>query len=405
MPIEFRAIGPAELDSMVDTMGLAFGFDPRDDSTERLRQVLPFERTRCGFDGDVMVSTSGAFELDMTIPGGSVPCAGTTMVAVAPTHRRRGVLRQMMRSHLDDVREHGEPIAALWASDSAIYGRFGYGLASVHHAIEVKRTNVSFHRNAPEPAPVRLIDLDEAATMLPPFFEGLRVDIPGFFHRDETWWKHRRFSDPEHGRDGMTSQRIAVVDGGNGIDGYVQFRVKSNWDDSHGAGRLSVRELLGTTPESWAGLWSFVLGHDLIEVITADNRPTWEPLFDLLEGMRRAKATQSDALWVRLMDIPAALTARHYSAPIDVVFEVADPMGDVTGSYRLHGDEEGAECAPTANPATISLDLEDLGSCYMGRSRFEQLARSGRVSGSREALTAADRAFTWEPQPWCQEIF
>ncbi|MGC2240066.1 MAG: GNAT family N-acetyltransferase [Acidimicrobiia bacterium] len=404
-PIQFRAIDPGELDAMADTMSLAFGFEPSDDATERLRQVLPLERTRCGFDGDVMVGTSGTFELDMSVPGGSVPCAGTTMVAVAPTHRRQGVLRRMMRSHLDDVLDHGESIAALWASDSAIYGRFGYGLASVNHDIEVKRANVVFHRNAPEPAPVRIIDLEQAATMLPPFFEGLRVDIPGFFHRDETWWKQRRFSDPEHNRDGMTSQRLGVVEGGDGVEGYVQFRVKSKWDDGHGAGRLTVRELLGTTPESWAGLWSFVLNHDLIEVITADNRPTWEPLFDLLEGARRAKATQSDALWVRLMDIPAALTSRSYSASIDVVFEVTDPMGDVSGTYRLHGDEEGADCGPTSDPATIRLDLEDLGACYMGRSRFEQLARSGRVSGTPEALRAADRAFTWEPQPWCQEIF
>lgn len=405
MSIHFRAIEPDELDAMAETMGLAFGFDPRDDSTERLRQVLSLERTRCGFDGDLMVGTSGAFELDMTVPGGSVPCAGTTMVSVAPTHRRRGVLRQMMRSHLDDVIDHGEPIAALWASDSAIYGRFGYGLASVSHAIEVKRANVAFHRNAPEPAPVRLVDTEKAASILPPFFEGLRVEIPGFFHRDQTWWEHRRFSDPERNREGMTSQRIGVVDGRDGIEGYVQFRLKSDWDEGHGAGSVVVRELLGTTPESWAGLWAFVLGHDLVDVISAQNRPTWEPLFDLLEGMRRARATQSDALWVRLMDIPAALTSRGYSAPIDVVFEVADPMGDVSGNYWLHGDEDGAECATTTNPATIRLDLEDLGGCYMGRSRFAQLARSGRVSGTHEALAAADRAFHWGPQPWCPEIF
>lgn len=390
---------------MADAMGLAFGFDSEEDATDRLAKTLPFERTRCGFDGDLMVGTSGAFEFEMTVPGGSVSCAGTTMVSVIPTHRRRGILRQMMRSHLDDVLDHGEPIAALWASDSAIYGRFGYGLASINQAIDVKRSKVKFHRNAPEPTPVRMIGVEKAESILPSFFEDLRVDIPGFFHRTDAWWEHRRFSDPETSRDGMTSQRYGVVDGENGIEGYVQFRLKSDWEGGHGAGQVVVRELLGTTPESWVGLWHFVLGHDLVDVISARNRPTWEPLFDLLEGVRRARATRSDALWVRLMDVPAALTARRYSAPIDLVFEVDDPMGDVTGSYWLHGDESGVECVLTEKRGTIRLDLEDLGGCYMGRSRFTELARSGRVSGDHGHLAAADRAFHWDPQPWCPEIF
>ena len=137
MVVEIRAIRPDEFEEFRQTMGLVFGFDPPNGNNRVLR-LLPLDRTRCGFDGGRMISTSGAYGLQMTVPGGEVACGGTTAVTVSPSHRRRGVLRKMMRAHLDDVKEHGEPIAALWASDSAIYGRFGYGCASICYDVEVE---------------------------------------------------------------------------------------------------------------------------------------------------------------------------------------------------------------------------------------------------------------------------
>ena len=125
MGVEFRAIQPDEFPNLIRTMGQAFHFDPPDD--DHFRHILPFERTFAGFDGQQMVSNISAFPLQMAVPGAVIPCGGTTIVSVAPTHRRQGVLRAMMRRHFDDVLEHEEPIAALWASDSAIYGRFGFG--------------------------------------------------------------------------------------------------------------------------------------------------------------------------------------------------------------------------------------------------------------------------------------
>ncbi|MEX1133456.1 MAG: GNAT family N-acetyltransferase [Acidimicrobiia bacterium] len=403
MAVEFRAIGPDEYPDLVRTMGLAFGFDPSED--DHFRHLLPLERTVVGFDGGRMVSTAGAFSLDMTIPGGTVKCGGTTIVSVAPTHRRQGLLRGMMRSHLNEVREQAEPIAALWASDSAIYGRFGFGQAAVHYDVSVRRDHVEFHRSAPQPAPVRSIDSAEAEKLLAPFYDNIRTSTPGFYARSPVWWEHRALADPEQRRNGATSYRFGVVDGSDGIAGYVQYRIKSNWDDSHGAGKVMVKDLFGSTPESWAGLWSYVLNHDLIAEITADHRSVQDPLFDLLAGTRRAKAQRFDNLWVRLMDVPRALKARSYSAPIDVVLEVHDPMGDIDGRYHLMASAEGAECQRTDAEPSISLDAEDLGGIYMGRSRLRALSRVGRVGGDPVSLAAADAAFTWDPQPWCPEVF
>jgi predicted acetyltransferase len=404
MPVEFRAIRADELDDLRSAVGLAFGFDPHPDD-HGFSAVVPLDRTRCGFDNGRIISTSAAFSLEMTVPGGVVPCGGTTIVSVSPTHRRRGVMREMMRSHLDDVRDHEEPLAALWATDSAIYGRFGFGCAAICHEIEVKRAHVDLSRLAPEPAPVRPLDVDEAAEVLPSFFDSVRGAIPGFYARDPQWWEHRHFSDLEHRREGMTKHRYVVVDSGDGIAGYAQYRSKFGWDEGHPAGHLEVLELIGTTPESWAGLWAYVLNHDLLERITADIRPSWDPLFDLLAGTRRVAAKRSDSMWVRIMDVPAALTARAYSGPVDLVLSVSDPIGDTTGAYQLRVDGGTVECAVTGKEPDVTLDLEDLSACYMGRARFRELARAGRVSGDGAALAELDRAFTWDPQPWCPEVF
>ena len=403
MTLEIRAVEPGEFEDLRRAMGLVFGSDPPQGDS-RFARVLPLDRTRCLFDNGQIVGTSGAFNLTMTVPGAQIPCGGTVGVAVLPTHRRRGLLRQMMRAHLDDVREHEEPIAALWASDSAIYGRFGYGCASICHDIEIDVDHASWHRLAPEPGRARLIDRAQAFELAPPLYDRLRALIPGFFDRTPEWWEDRSLRDAEVYRDGGTALRYVVVDGDSGIDGFATYRTKPRWE-LHGAGRVVVKDLFAVTPEAWSGLWSLIINQDLITTVETELRPTWDPVFDLLAGTRRAKATRLDALWVRLMDIPAALSERSYSAPIDVVLAVSDPLGDVSGSYRLRADTDGAECVATSDAPSVWLDLEDLSSGYLGHARFRELARSDRVVGDAPSIAALDTAFTWDPGPWCPEIF
>jgi predicted acetyltransferase len=404
MAVEIRAIRPDEFEEMRRTMGHVFGFDPPDGDGRFLR-LLPLDRTRCGFDGGKMISTSGAFSLEMTVPGAQVSCGGTTAVAVSPTHRRQGVLREMMRAHLADVKEHGEPIAALWASDSAIYGRFGYGCASICYEVQVEPRHATSNRLAPEPERSSLIARAEALEIVPPLYDRLRMVIPGFFARTPEWWEDRSFRGSGTSGGGSTALRYAIVEGNEGISGFASYRTKPNWDEGHGSGKVIVHDLFADTPEAWAGIWSLVTNQDLVVRAEAGLRPPWDPIFDLLAGTRRARAFRYDALWVRLMDVTGALTARSYSAPLDVVLGVEDPLGDVTGSYRLRAAADGAECALTTDEPAVLIDLEDLSAAYMGRPRFRQWARAGRLSGADDALTTLDAAFTWDPQPWCPEIF
>ncbi len=402
-------IGPVSEDRAADflrTMGAAFGFDIEDeDRVRRFSDVFEWDRSRGAFEGDQIVGTAGAFSLDLTVPGGTLPCAGTTVISVLPTHRRRGILRSMMDSHLDDVRQREEPIAGLWASDSAIYGRFGYGSAAQSVEVEVSREHGNFHRLAPPAAPIRLVSAQEARRLLPPFYDRFRLTTPGFYGRSEQWWDLRRFRDDPGDRNGATAYRYAVTETDGELTGYVQYRYKENWDEGHGEGEVRVRELLGTDPSSWAGLWRFILNHDLTAKIVAPERSPRDPLFEMLEGRRRARQKLEDSIWIRIMDVEKALEGRSYSARADVVVEIHDPLDASTSVWHLDLTPEGSVVSPSKEAPDVAMDLEDLGACFLGWSRFTDLARAGRLTGEDGHLLALDHAFSWSPVPWCSEVF
>lgn len=410
--VDIRSISVEEVPAFVKAMTGPFAFDLPDEEEERsamlgrFGQIFEHRRARCAFDGAVMVGTLGAFSLDLTVPGNRVACAGTTMVTVQASHRRRGVLRALMDAHLEEAHQNGDAIAALWASDSAIYRRFGFGMASVDTTIEIGRPHVSFGRLAPAPDTVTVVDADTAASVFPPFFDAVRGDSPGFYGRSDAWWTNRRLRDAPDSRNGRSKYRFAITGSPDHVTGYVQFRVKEGWEDEHGAHQVQVIELIGSTPESWAGLWAFVTAHDLAAEIKAVHRSEDDPLFDFLAAPRRARRVAGDGLWVRLLDVPAALEARRYRSPGRLTLEVHDPMDRVSGIYSLETDESGAaECRPSTDRADLELDLEDLGACYLGRSRFAALSRAGRLNGSMDALRTADVMFGWDRAPWCPEVF
>lgn len=387
------------------TMGAVFGFDPEEDEIERFTSHFEWDRSRAAFDGDQIVGTSGAFSLDLTVPGTTMACGGTTVISVLPTHRRMGILRMMMDSHLADVRDRDEPIAGLWASDSAIYGRFGYGSAAQGADLVIERDHSRFHRLAPEPAPVRLVDADSARRLLPPFYDKARLEIPGFYARSEPWWENRRFRDNPAHRNGATAYRYAVTEMDVEVTGFVQYRYKEDWTEGHGRGEVRVRELVGSDPSSWAGLWRFVLDHDLTGKISASNRSVEDPVLDFLEGPRRAAIKVGDSLWIRIMDPQAALEGRSYSAPANVVIRLHDPLDASLTTWQLDLSPDGARVASSDAEPEVAMDLEDLGACFMGWSRFQTLKRAGRIEGDDGALAALDQAFAWSPAPWCSEVF
>jgi predicted acetyltransferase len=406
MDPEIRTIDEGELEAFFGALAAAFGDDMTPEDIELDRTVTEVPRSIAAYDGQRIVGTTSAYSMSLTVPGGTVPMPGVTMVSVLPTHRRRGLLRAMMRRQLDDFREAGEAVAGLWASESSIYGRYGYGLAAAILEVEIARERTAFARPFTDPGRTSLVDKDDALKVMPEVYARVLPARPGMLERAPQWWDYL-FSDQERHRHGAGPLQYVVHEGSGGPDGYAAYAIKEKWEEGFPAGRLSVKELIAETPEAYAGLWNLCLNVDLISRIQAWPRPVDEPLPYLLAEPRRLRMVVRDGLWVRLIDVPAALAARTYGAEGEVVLEVRDEFCPWNqGRFRLAAGPQGASSSRTRARPDILLDAEDLGAAYLGGTSFHSLRWAGRVEERTDgAVRRADSMFGWRPAPWCAHVF
>jgi predicted acetyltransferase len=390
-----------EFRSALYGIGQYFGAPAKDDQIARFTSYLDLERMHAAFEDGEIVGGAGAFTYDFTVPGGSLPCAGVTVVGVYPTHRRRGVLRAMMRAQLDDVHARGEPIAALWASEETIYGRFGYGLASWQGDIKLRREWGGFARPLERRGQTRFVTPEEAQKLFPPVYEALRRQRPGVPSRSDKWWELRQTRMPDEWA--SNPRRFVLLELNGEVQAYAIYRLHGSFDEGVSTARLEVQEAIASTPQATAEIWRFLIDIDWTQTIEAELLPPDHPLFLLLANPRRARYRLGDALWVRLVDVGAALSGREYSSDASVVFEVRDafcPWNE--GRWKL----EGGKASRTDEPAEIALDVDALGSAFLGGVSFAQMHEALRVEElAPGALHRADTLFEWRPLPWCPEIF
>ena len=381
--------------------------------------VMEFDRTLAAFDGTDMVGTAAAFTLQMTVPGGAAAVAGVTAVATAPSHRRRGILTSLMRRQLAEVRDRGEAVAALFASEASIYSRYGYGVATGELDLTIRRGEGRMPALAAEPgghgAPgsvpwLRIAEPGDATAELGKVYESVRRDRPGMPARDGRWWEHILW-DPEHRRSGTSPLRCVIAEDDEGPRGYALFSAKPEWPDGIPHGVLQVRELMATNPAAYAAVWNDLLTRDLVGEVRAGTRPVDEPLLYLLADPRRARPRVLDGLWVRLVSVPEALAERHYSCPVDTVIEVADDLFEQNaGRWRLRApgreSAERATCERTSQAADVTLPVQSLGAAYLGGTRLGALAGAGLAEQARPgAIAALSTAMSWEPAPWSPTLF
>jgi predicted acetyltransferase len=394
-----------DLPAIERALGLAFGGDPSADNLAGMRATTELDRARCAFDGEELVGTIGAYSFELAVPGATARTAGTTMVTVRLTHRRRGLMRALMRAHLDEVRDRGEPLAALWASESSIYDRFGFGPATASHSYEIDTAHAAFREPVRAPGRVRLADLDEAKQIVPAIYEACWRERPGHFGRSPVWWEWQHFHEPEAHRGGESESRWLVYEDAEGPRGYARYRVKQNWPrDGVADNRSSLLALYGSDPAARALLWRHVLDQDLVARLTAWGRPTDCELPWLLADPRRARRGMRDELWVRVMDVKAALETRRYRSEGALVLELHDPVGSPS-TWRLEASPDGAKCEPSTRTPALRMGLSELGTIYLGGAGAGALARAGRIEGSASDVARADALFNWDPAPWCPEIF
>jgi predicted acetyltransferase len=394
--IDLRAFAPDQLPAAHAALELAFGSDP--DTAVRDLDLALFDasQTLGAFDGPEIVGTAAYYDLPMSLPGGAAQVAGVTWVGVAPTHHRRGIVTALMTRQLADLHGRGFAVAALWASEPAIYGRFGYGAASWHLSAEVPR-GAAFTRPVAV-GDVRLV-VAPAAALLAPVYDRVVAARPGWWARSPQWWTSRLY-DAESSRGGATSLRAVLV----GAEGYALYRTKNQWGPGGPDGTVTVIEVVATTPAVEARLWRFLLDQDLMARVKAWSLPVDAPLLHLLSDVRRIDATLRDALWVRLVSVPEALVLRDYAAPVDVVLEVSDAVCPWNaGRWRFTGDT----CTATAGAPDLSLDVRDLGAAFLGGTTLAARAAAGWVvEHTPGALASASTAFSWPGRaPHCPMVF
>ena len=407
--MEIRPVTADEAPAFMKSAEAAFHEDVNPDDAEMWSKVLERDRTLAAFEGSGIVATTAIYTRELTIPGAVVSAAGVTAVGVLPSHRRRGLLTQLMRRQLDDVRAAGEAIAVLWASESSIYGRFGYGLAAQHASVTIPTAGMQVHPDLPAPEG-RMVITEPAGARprIEAVYDRVRRRQVGHLDRADAWWE-RRVRDPEHHRDGRNPLRAAVHESPDGeVDGYLLYAVRSGWEDGPNA-TVFVRELVADGPVATAAVWSFALGLDLARKLEYGPAPPDIPFVDLIRGPYRARVELGQNLWIRLVDVPAALATRTYEAPVDTVLDVDDAFCPWNaGRYRLTAGAPGtvATCEKTDAPPDLALSATDLGAAYLGGTSLAALAAIGRVRELRPGvLDPVASGFRTARAPWCPEIF
>lgn len=401
-PFPLRPITDAEFPAWARVVTDTYGSDLSDEELANEQGVIELDRTIAAFDGAAAVAGTAAYSRELTVPGAVLPVAGVTWVGVAPTHRRRGILTSMMRKQLDDLRERGEPIAALRPSEATIYGRYGYASASRGARLRCDKRAMRF-RPATDfgGGAIRTAGAEEARPLLESVYESVRTSAVGWTDRTERFWNYRLFDHPVV-RGGASALRCVLHQEPDGrTTGYSLHRFKSG-KDIYGASTNTVQvvELAAVSRQAYAALWRFLTGIDLMTWIEFEGAAD-EPLPHLLTDERAVQSSEVDRLWVRLVDVDRALAGRRYTTPLDVVLDVRDDFCPWnTARFRLAADDDKATCERTGAAPDLRLSVAELGAVFLGGTTLASLGAAGLVQELHPgALARASTAFRGIREP------
>lgn len=408
MTIEIRSPLAHELPQMVEVNLGAFGEVP--DAWHQRWFEARFEPGRAvvAVDGTQIVGCSLWYPIEMGLPGGSSPAAAVSGVSVLPTHRRRGLLRAMMGRLLEYTRDEGMPMAALQASEGAIYSRFGFGPAARALRLRLELSRVQLPAGT-DVGRLQLVGRELALSLLPQVHQRLVRARPGVVARGEFAWRELMADDDPHGRRERAPLFHLVHTWRGRPEGYVLYRIRPAWKETGPNGCLQIVEMASLTSRAASALWRHCLAVDLVRQVEATELGAWrpedEPLLWLATDPQAVSATLGTSLWVRINDVRRSLEQRRYQADGELTFELRRGAGsEEARCYRLEVRRGRGRCRPASGPPELSLGLPELGSAYLGQRCLAQLARAGRVTEHRAGTArAADELLSWDPPPWCFE--
>jgi predicted acetyltransferase len=355
-------------------------------------------------DGRV-VGGSAMISFEVTVPGDrQVPLGGVTSTAVVATYRRQGLLRRMMQAMFDEACERGEPLAGLSASEGSIYGRYGYGPATRRTRWEIERAQARFLSRRAPGGSLEITDAETARHAWRAVHDAVRASRVGELSATPDKW-----SDLNDAPNGTAGPRRYLIhrDPGGSVDGVANYRLP--WSSNIAeAGTLVVEGLQAANGDAYRAMWQLLLDFDLTRKVIAAPRPSDEPLRWMLDNPRAMRVTrQSDSLWIRLLDVQAALEARTYDTGGTIVLGIeSDPMCPGNeGSWRLDGGPDGAGCTRVTTTPDLVIDLQALGSLYLGGMSASLLATAGRIRGDRKSVSLLSRMFRTDPEPFNTFVF
>lgn len=405
--LEIRASPPEDFERFARTTSAAFSDEAPAAAIEHWRVLQEYDRSLGAYEAGALVGTAMSFPFTLTVPGGELPTAAVTAVGVLPTHRRRGILTALMRRQLGDAHGWGEPLAALWASEASIYGRYGYGIATQNGSIDADRDKTGFPSFGKTTVSGRLLAADEALELLPGVYDSARVSRIGFISRPREWWEHETLIDEEWARNGGGPQHRVVLETGGTPVAYAIYRVNVNWEHGVPQSTLVVEEAVATTDEAERELWGYIGGVDLIARVRARSLSPDHPLFLLVAEPTRLRFRLGDGLFVRLIDVAAALRGRSYAAEGRLTLELRDrvcPWNE--GRIVLEAGSDGSTVRRLRRAPDLVLDVSILAAAYLGGFSFGDLARAGLLEEARKgAVARADALFATERAPWCASMF
>lgn len=400
--MEIRALeSPDDLKAALAPLEQVFGFELSKEDLEREKRFQPPDRFLVASTDGRIVGSAAALPFRLTVPGGTVAAAGITSVGVMPTHRRRGIMSALIDRQLAECRGRGEPVAVLWASEGSIYGRFGFGMATLSCDVDVDRA----HLRLPERSPAveaRVVTLDEAKSAIPPIYE--RARTVGMLVRPDAWWEAKALPAPEYGgAPGAPPLRWVVLSLDGRDEAYAGYRLSTCWEDGVPAGTLRVLEAIGATPAALVEMWRWLAKIDLVARVEARRLAIDHPLLLLVPELARLRVRVGDGLWLRVVDLRSALAARSLRGEGSVALELADERCPWNAGRWLV-DASGAR--RTRRSPELRLGASELGAVYLGGTTFAQLAAAGRVEVLRRgAVERADALFRTDRMPWCPEVF
>ncbi|MCY4530233.1 MAG: GNAT family N-acetyltransferase [Chloroflexi bacterium] len=385
MPIEYRRITEDDLVSAARTQAWAFHDQFDESNLPRAREWFELGDYIGAFDGPDAVGVTERLPLEMTVPGGVVTTACIGGVTVLPSHRRRGLLTEMMKRQLTAAHEDGTILSALEASEAPIYGRYGYGIAAMHDNWEIDRRRTGYRQEYKWNGSIHMVTTDRAREVFPEVYWRSAGSRAGVVQPPKPWW-------PNMIDDKQPNYYVEYREGD--VEGMAIYQIKEQV--------VMVSMLIARTEAAYAALWNFCFSIDLVKTVKAWARPTDDPLMWMLHDARALERKTYDRTWLRLVDVPKALSSRTYAQEDEIVFEVRDefcPWND--GVYELNGGPSGAVCTPTTKSPDITLAADDLAVPYLGGFPFTPLAHAGRVvEHTPGALHRADAMFATPLKPW-----